>query len=373
MSDELRTLDPNIISSLVINGDLKRLTPEQKVAYYNYRCQQAGLDPSAKPFDLLTLNNKEILYANAGCSQQLTSIHGLSHQITGRELTDGIYCVFCRVTGPDGRSTENMGAVPVENLKGEMKSNAMLKATTKAIRRSVLAHMGLGMMDEAEVETIPGAVVATLPTLITTPTTGGWSIEEQETFAMGLEALYRIFKAGGHPEMYTKEEESWKERKKNDPAPVVLKALEERVNTLETAANAAIEKAKAKVVANPTVPTSTPAPMTTPKPVAPNQAMIPTGDDDPGPLEPVGAVEPVIAPVVVPDDKETASEALKAACERFERQYRAQNLDNAKGLTLEMRDRILKGMKFNGDESAAQKKILLAQAMQEKANLLKIP
>ena len=124
---------------------------------------------------------------------------------------------------------------------------------------------------------------------------------------MGLEALYRIFKAGGHPEMYTKEEESWKERKKNDPAPVVLKALEERVKTLETAANAAIEKAKAKVVANPTVPTSTPAPMTTPKPVAPNQAMIPTGDDDPGPLEPVGAVGPVIAPVVVPGDKETAS------------------------------------------------------------------
>ena len=105
--NELRTLNAEVITSLVLNGDLKRLSPEQKVGYYNYRCQQAGLDPAAKPFDLLTLNGKEILYANASATQQLTSIHKLSHQITSRELTDGIYCVFCRVTGSDGRSTEN--------------------------------------------------------------------------------------------------------------------------------------------------------------------------------------------------------------------------------------------------------------------------
>lgn len=151
-------LDPTIIEMLVLYGDLKRLNAAQKVQYYNYKCQQAGLDPAAKPFDLLTLNGKEILYANAGCTQQLTNNRKLAHQITGRELQDGIYCVFCRVTDADGRSTENMGAVPIEGLKGENKANAMMKATTKAIRRSVLAHCGLGIMDEEEVDTIPGAV-----------------------------------------------------------------------------------------------------------------------------------------------------------------------------------------------------------------------
>jgi len=181
MSTELRTLDPNTISSLVINGDLKRLAPADKVAFYNYRCQQAGLDPAAKPFDLLTLNGKEILYANAGATQQLTSIHKLSHQITSRELTDGIYCVFCKVTGPDGRSTENMGAVPVDSLKGEAKANAFLKATTKAIRRTVLAHCGLGMMDEAEVETIPGAIVQKMPdTIEDAPAEYPWSASDRE-------------------------------------------------------------------------------------------------------------------------------------------------------------------------------------------------
>jgi hypothetical protein len=33
----------------------------------------------------------------------------------------------------------------------------MMKASTKAIRRTVLSHVGLGMMDETEVDTIPGA------------------------------------------------------------------------------------------------------------------------------------------------------------------------------------------------------------------------
>jgi hypothetical protein len=150
------SLDPAIVSSLVIGGDLKRLSNEQKIAYYKYRCQQVGLDPSAKPFDLLTLNGKEVLYANAGCTQQLCQIHGLSPTITDRAVVEGIYCVTSRVTG-GGRTTENMGAVPVGGLKGDHLANAMMKAITKAHRRTILMHCGLGMLDETEVETIPGA------------------------------------------------------------------------------------------------------------------------------------------------------------------------------------------------------------------------
>ena len=91
MAHALVTLDPEVITSLVINGDLKGLNNEQRIAYYNYRCQQAGLDPAAKPFDLLTLNGKQILYANASCTQQLCQTRKLSVQITGREKVDDIY------------------------------------------------------------------------------------------------------------------------------------------------------------------------------------------------------------------------------------------------------------------------------------------
>ena len=152
------TLDPSVISSLVINGDLKGLSNEQRVAYYNYRCQQAGLDPAAKPFDLLTLNGKQILYANASATQQLCGTRGLSVQITGREKVEDIYIVCARVTDQTNRITENTGAVSISGLKGEALANAMMKATTKAIRRTVLAHCGLGMLDETEAETIPHAI-----------------------------------------------------------------------------------------------------------------------------------------------------------------------------------------------------------------------
>jgi len=157
MTNELATISPEIVSSIVLTGDIKALTPEQKVQYYDYRCRQAGLDPAAKPFDLLVLQGKAILYCNAGGTQQLCAVHKLSTAITHREKVDDIYCVSARVTGPDGRATENMGSVSLIGLKGEALGNAMMKATTKAIRRTVLSHVGLGMMDETEVDTIPGA------------------------------------------------------------------------------------------------------------------------------------------------------------------------------------------------------------------------
>lgn len=155
---EVAVIDPAIIESIVTKGDLSGLNQVQKVAYYNYRCKQIGLDPSAKPFDLLNLSGKQVLYANAGATQQLCNLHRLSTQITGRERVDDIYIVSVRVTGADGRVSENQGAVSIANLKGDALANAVLKCTTKAIRRSVLAHCGLGMLDETEVETIPNAV-----------------------------------------------------------------------------------------------------------------------------------------------------------------------------------------------------------------------
>ena len=193
--NELAVIDPNIIESIVVKGDLSGLNQQQKVAYYNYRCQQIGLDPSAKPFDLLNLSGKQVLYANAGATQQLCSMHKLSTQITHRERVDDIYLVSCRVTGADGRVSENQGAVSVANLKGDALANAILKATTKAIRRSVLAHCGLGMMDETEVETIPNAMRVSLqdPSPIEPPPLPVQATEGEPLFIPGKEDAYGFY------------------------------------------------------------------------------------------------------------------------------------------------------------------------------------
>lgn len=165
MSAELTKLHTDIISSLVINGDLSKLTQAQKLEYYSKVCERVGLDPMAQPFKLLKLQGKEVLYLDRSGAQQLNKIHAVSHSITSRELIQSVevYQVTAKASLPDGRYTESIGAVNITGLKGDAYANAIMKAETKAKRRATLDLLGLGMLDETEVETIPGAEVVEEP------------------------------------------------------------------------------------------------------------------------------------------------------------------------------------------------------------------
>ena len=67
-----------------------------------------------------------------------------------------MYIVTARAEA-NGRIDEATGAVSLELLKGENRANAIMKAETKAKRRVTLSFAGLGMLDETEIESIPGA------------------------------------------------------------------------------------------------------------------------------------------------------------------------------------------------------------------------
>ena len=82
-------------------------------------------------------------------------MHHVAITIAARELVEDIYIVTARATLPDSRTDESIGAVPIGGLKGESRTNAMMKAETKAKRRVTLSIIGLGMFDESEVESIP--------------------------------------------------------------------------------------------------------------------------------------------------------------------------------------------------------------------------
>jgi hypothetical protein len=152
-------IDENVINRLITTGDLTGLTPAQQIQYYYAVCTRVGLDPATKPFDLIKLNGKLVLYPNKGCGQQLSEIHHISHQILSKDMIDGLYVVTMRASLPDGRFTDDSGVVVVDGLSPMDKANALMKATTKAKRRSTLALMGLNMIDESEIETTDDAVV----------------------------------------------------------------------------------------------------------------------------------------------------------------------------------------------------------------------
>jgi hypothetical protein len=149
----------SIAEQVLIVGDLAKLTPEQRAQYYLKVCASLGLNHLTKPFAYIVLNGKMVLYALRDCTDQLRSIKHVSVSITSRERVEGIYVVTARATTPDGRSDESIGAVNVEGLKGDALANALMKTETKAKRRVTLSICGLGILDETEVETIPGAMV----------------------------------------------------------------------------------------------------------------------------------------------------------------------------------------------------------------------
>lgn len=151
-----KPLDPTVVQQVLLGGDLSRLTPEQRVNFYNRICESLGLNPLTQPFAYLRLNGKEVLYAKKDATEQLRFIHSISIDPSGftREVIEGCYVVTAPASMPNGRTDVSTGAVPIDGLKGEARANAMMKAETKAKRRVTLSICGLGMLDETEVETI---------------------------------------------------------------------------------------------------------------------------------------------------------------------------------------------------------------------------
>ena len=158
----------SIANQLILQGDLSKLSAGDKVRYYNGYCERMGLDPFTKPFDILRLNGKEVLYCTRSGTQQLNKLHKVSHLITSRDTNAeaGVYIVTSKASLPDGRCTESIGAVNIAGLKGEAYANAIMKAETKAKRRATLDLLGLGVLDESEAESIPNALTVPLQTMV---------------------------------------------------------------------------------------------------------------------------------------------------------------------------------------------------------------
>jgi hypothetical protein len=166
---------PELLERVVIGGDLSKLQPTERLQYYREVCASIGLNPLTRPFEYLVLNGKMLLYARRDATDQLRRVHGVSVQIMAREQHGDVYAVVARATDKGGRTDESVGAVATGGLKGEALANALMKAETKAKRRVTLSICGLGLMDETEVETVPGAkivqgeAVPVLPAAAPTP------------------------------------------------------------------------------------------------------------------------------------------------------------------------------------------------------------
>ena len=156
-------LSAHTLESVLISGDLSKLSPSERMDYYQAVCNSLGLNPLTQPFAYMELNGKLTLYALKACTDQLREKHNISVVITNKEFVESIYVVTAMATMPDNngnpRTDTDDGAKSVAGLRGDTYANALMHTVTKAKRRVTLSIRGLGMLDETEVESIPGARV----------------------------------------------------------------------------------------------------------------------------------------------------------------------------------------------------------------------
>ena len=153
----------------VMDGDIGKMTPTERLHYYKEFCERLGLNPLAKPFAFYKLDGKLQMYALKEATSQLAKRDSVSVEVIKIDYITDIKLMevhvrassteFNKVTGqPVVRVTDEIGCIAYSpKLEGEAAGNQRMKGVTKAKRRAILAHCGLGSLDEAEVETIQGA------------------------------------------------------------------------------------------------------------------------------------------------------------------------------------------------------------------------
>jgi hypothetical protein len=149
----------SLLEKVVLAGDLSGLNPIEKVKYVSGVCSSLGLNPLTQPLKIMKFQGKEILYAGKDCTEQLRKNHRVSiNKIeTQMHQDSGVYIATSYASTADGRQDVSTGAVVISGLKGEALANAMMKAETKSKRRATLSICGLGILDESEMDTMPGA------------------------------------------------------------------------------------------------------------------------------------------------------------------------------------------------------------------------
>jgi len=143
-------------------SDPRAMTAEERAGYVATLCRALRLNPLTRPAQFINLSGREVLYLTRTATDQLAAMHNLNRRtVDGPRVVDicGTKVGVCtvEVSLPSGRSETATATLPAADFV-----NLYMKLETKAKRRGTLSILGLGVLGEDEVETIPGAQRSTL-------------------------------------------------------------------------------------------------------------------------------------------------------------------------------------------------------------------
>lgn len=143
-------------------SDPRAMTADERAGYVATLCKALHLNPLTRPAQFINLSGREVLYLTRTATDQLAAMHNLNRKtIDGPRVVDvcGTKVGLCtvEVSLPSGRSETATATLPAADFV-----NLYMKLETKAKRRGTLSILGLGVLGEDEIETIPDAKPSTL-------------------------------------------------------------------------------------------------------------------------------------------------------------------------------------------------------------------
>ncbi|MHC5779208.1 hypothetical protein [Nostoc sp.] len=105
-----------IAESALIQGDLRGMTPAQRIEYYLQLCQSVGLNPLTKPFIYVEMKGKLVLYPRKEAANQLAKNHGISFSEPKVDVTQELITVTVSVRDCSGRTDSDMASSPLPKV-----------------------------------------------------------------------------------------------------------------------------------------------------------------------------------------------------------------------------------------------------------------
>lgn len=157
------TVDTEALYSTIVDGDLSKLKPHERLHYYRALCESLGLNPLTKPLGFYKMKDgKVVLYAGKECAAQLARLHNVSVKLDKVQIfaEQKFIMQSATATNPSGRQVDDVGAMALSpQATGDAAAEQYMKLATKAKRRAILSFCGLGALDESELGNLGGKEV----------------------------------------------------------------------------------------------------------------------------------------------------------------------------------------------------------------------
>lgn len=173
------------MAKLVIRHDLHTLDAAQLKQYLRDVSEHIGIDPDLDALDAIWMPNESgngqslVVYARRGTAEILRNKLGIDVDSLTSEVIDGsiVFTAKGHNTHPDTgrplRTEVAIGSKYIRGIEGKAKDDAIMTASTRALRRLTMQFTTLGILDESEVAAVkaeaPPANPAAAATLAPNP------------------------------------------------------------------------------------------------------------------------------------------------------------------------------------------------------------